>query len=430
MRVQPIYNNIKNAPMRFHRFLSVVIWIGLAVLSLFVLLSCLSFDVSLPGIIGFLILLACWGCAVGAAFGLKLMKWSGVQAYFLLQILTIASYFVTLLMYVYYGLDTYKVLMEAVLSLVIYGIPLVLCYIYYGKRRNLFYPSEVLSSKVNQIGELLRADSEKTKANLYKYADADTVDIVVDASLNAALNAVADITRFPADDDLKKEALSLTEKYKTSDPQDWNRISMDLKKAAEGSVVQIGNIEISQAKNEPNKAMARVAIAAGAHSFLRGPQSLQEGDDVEAYLEDLSDAIKSFYDDAVGIIDGMKSFDSASLEPMTFNRTNNSANVNNHAVGASTVHEEPIADVRIDVPVVPLVEDKSDSTERDQIEQESINRELENSIEMYDSLIDEQVTDDNPEDAIVDDGIRFCFKCGHEIGPNAIFCEKCGTRVR
>lgn len=34
------------------------------------------------------------------------------------------------------------------------------------------------------------------------------------------------------------------------------------------------------------------------------------------------------------------------------------------------------------------------------------------------------------EDTIEDDEIRFCYKCGHEIGPNAVFCEKCGTRVR
>lgn len=30
----------------------------------------------------------------------------------------------------------------------------------------------------------------------------------------------------------------------------------------------------------------------------------------------------------------------------------------------------------------------------------------------------------------VDDDIKYCYKCGHELEADALFCEKCGTRVR
>ena len=28
------------------------------------------------------------------------------------------------------------------------------------------------------------------------------------------------------------------------------------------------------------------------------------------------------------------------------------------------------------------------------------------------------------------DDVKYCYKCGHQLSPDAVFCEKCGARVR
>ena len=47
----------------------------------------------------------------------------------------------------------------------------------------------------------------------------------------------------------------------------------------------------------------------------------------------------------------------------------------------------------------------------------------------YDDIIAETKPEEAT-DGVADDGIRFCFKCGSTLRPGAVFCERCGTRIR
>lgn len=55
---------------------------------------------------------------------------------------------------------------------------------------------------------------------------------------------------------------------------------------------------------------------------------------------------------------------------------------------------------------------------------------LEETTEKPKGKYDNVVAETEHAEHLEEDGIKFCFKCGHEIGPNALFCEKCGTKVR
>ena len=142
MKIQPIYNDLNGAPMNFHKFLCVVIWIGVVlnfIGTVNVIIS-LNEGANLYVIIYLLLYCANLVCAFIAAVELPKMKWNGVKAYFATFVLQVAVYINNLVFSALYGLDLYEPIVQVVSSIIVSCIFIIPLYIFYGKRRNLFYP--------------------------------------------------------------------------------------------------------------------------------------------------------------------------------------------------------------------------------------------------------------------------------------------------
>lgn len=142
MKIQPIYNDLNGAPMNFHKFLCVVIWIGVVVnfIGIVNVLISLNEGANLYVIVYLLLYCANLVCAFIAAVELPKMKWNGVKAYFATFALQVVVYINNLVFSALYGLDLYEPIVQVVSSIIVSCIFLIPLYIYYGKRRNLFYP--------------------------------------------------------------------------------------------------------------------------------------------------------------------------------------------------------------------------------------------------------------------------------------------------
>ena len=154
MKVEPVYNKLNGAPMRFHKFLCVMVWIG-------ILRNLADFFTTVGDFQGINAYLVVWiivtvlniACVFIAGVDLPSMKWLGVKAYFASFGISVATYVVNLVFSALYGLDLYEPTVQLVACIIGSCVFVIPIYIYYGKRRNLFepYPEVVYSVGENRV---------------------------------------------------------------------------------------------------------------------------------------------------------------------------------------------------------------------------------------------------------------------------------------
>lgn len=424
MKVEPVYNDLNGTPMKFHKFLCVVIWIGVVLLSITFIGSLFSIDVfSIVSIITFALVVCAWGCALAAASGLKHMQWSGVKAYYYFSILNIATYIITPFLYSYMGLDTQKVMIEAIVGPIIYGVQLALIYIYYGKRRNLFNPSEIFANKISKVIDYRKEYGARAKKDISEYIGWDNANIIVDAAFDNVIKTILETSKFPAEDELKEENQKFSAKYREEEPEKWADILRNFRRAAEGSEVQIENVIVG--KGSSDNPISRILAVAGTYSILMSKENSSDtqlkdvGDD--KFVDMWDDIIQTFHNKVVSIIEGDDYDNEAtSIENNTITQYK-VVDVPDH-LESSSLEEKDNSSIGSFMESVSDMEEKEDTNAISNIYDERVIDTKEKSeIETF-----EEPAQNTPEF----DGIRFCFRCGHEIGPDAVFCEKCGNRVR
>ena len=175
MIVKPVYNNLNGAPMKFHKFLCVTIWIGvfLNIVEAINLISIMGQAFNTYNIILLLISCANTACAFVAGIELPSMKWIGVKAYLATIFMPTLVYFNTLVFSRYYGLDLYDPMIKVIASILSGCLIFIPVYIYYGKRRNLFsprtempYSSETMPGMEPDVSSPITESAEGSEADL------------------------------------------------------------------------------------------------------------------------------------------------------------------------------------------------------------------------------------------------------------------------
>lgn len=166
MKVEPVYNDLNGAPMKFHKFLCVMVWIGI-IRSLAEFFTTVGDFQGINVYLVVWILLACANivCIFIAGVDLPSRKWLGVKAYFASFGVSIATYVFNFIFSAVYGLDLYEPTLQLVSIVIVSCVFVIPIYIYYGKRRNLFEPRvELFYSSEKSNGECTAEDVVEDEA--------------------------------------------------------------------------------------------------------------------------------------------------------------------------------------------------------------------------------------------------------------------------